>query len=140
MDFFELGYFGLFIVCFLSATILPLASEGFLFLMLVNHFDPITCLIIATLSNSLGTCFNYWLGSFGNTKWLLRFRIEVEKLIRFEQKVKTYGSWLGIIAWVPIIGDPLSVACGFFKVRFFPFLMLVVIGKFLRYFLIIGLY
>jgi membrane protein YqaA with SNARE-associated domain len=140
MDYIELGYLGLFIICFLSATILPLASEGFLYLMLVQQFDPITCLVIATISNSLGTCFNYYLGSLGNPKWLLRFKIKEEKLTRFEEKIKIYGSWLGLLAWVPIIGDPLSVACGFFKVRVIPFLSLVVLGKFLRYALIIGLY
>ena len=67
---FEFGYLGLFLSAFLAATILPVASEVFLLAMLKLGFDPILCLILATLGNSLGAILNYFIGYIGNPKWL----------------------------------------------------------------------
>jgi membrane protein YqaA with SNARE-associated domain len=36
-------------------------------------------------------------------------------------------------AWVPIIGDPLTVIAGVLRVRLHWFLLLVTVGKFVRY-------
>jgi membrane protein YqaA with SNARE-associated domain len=38
-----------------------------------------------------------------------------------------------LFAWVPIIGDPLTFAAGILRVSFLRFLLLVAIGKTLRY-------
>jgi len=38
-----------------------------------------------------------------------------------------------LFAWVPVIGDPLTVVAGILKVNFFGFLLLVGIGKTARY-------
>ena len=47
-----------------------------------------------------------------------------------------YGKWSLLLAWVPIIGDPLTLFAGMLKVNFGLFLLLVTIGKFGRYWLI----
>jgi membrane protein YqaA with SNARE-associated domain len=44
-----------------------------------------------------------------------------------------YGVWVLLLAWVPIIGDPLTVVAGLLRVRFWLFLMLVAVGKVARY-------
>lgn len=137
MDLFSLGFFGLFIAAFLSATIIPLSSEGVLLLLLSQNYDPWWCLLIATLGNSLGGLTNYWIGSLGDPLWLKRFGISQQKLASFEKTIQKHGYWLAFISWVPFIGDPLSIALGFFKVSFWRVLILLVVGKFLRYLLII---
>ena len=38
-----------------------------------------------------------------------------------------------LLAWLPLIGDPLTLAAGVFRVKFLPFLVLVFIGKGARY-------
>ena len=41
-----------------------------------------------------------------------------------------------LFAWVPIIGDPLTLVAGLLRVRFLDFIMLVAIGKVSRYLIV----
>lgn len=137
MDFFELGYWGLFLIAFFAATILPLSSEGVLVALLIANYDPFICLIVASFGNILGGLTNYYIGRLGNPKWLLKLGMSTERLNTFEQRVSRHGHWLALLSWVPILGDPLTVALGYFRVRFIPFLCLMTLGKIGRYALII---
>lgn len=137
MEYIELGYFGLFIICFLAATVLPLASEGVLLLFLAANFDPVTCLIVATLGNSIGGLSNYFIGLLGKPDKLKRLFKKPRHYARMINSVDKYGYWLALLSWLPIIGDPLVVALGFFRVKFIPMLILMVLSRFLRYYLII---
>ena len=140
MDTISLGFTGLFLLTFLSATILPILSEAFLLAMLAKDFDPMTCLTIATIGNSLGGITNYGIGKLGNPKWLQKLGINELKLQKYNTKIAKYGSWLALLSWIPLIGDPLVIGLGFFRVSFTKVLILLVLGKFLRYLLIVGFY
>jgi membrane protein YqaA with SNARE-associated domain len=133
MDFISIGYSGLFLAGFLSATILPMNSEAVILLMLSQDFDPWICILVATIGNSLGGLTNYFLGILGNPNWLKRIGITEEKILSFEVRVQKYGYWLAFFSWVPFIGDPMTVALGFFRVSFWRVALLVILGKFLRY-------
>jgi membrane protein YqaA with SNARE-associated domain len=133
MELFSIGFIGLFSASFLSATILPMSSEGILLLMLSQQYDPVSCLIIATIGNSLGGLTNYGLGMFGNALWFKRFGIKEEKLMTFQKRIQKRGYLVAFFSWVPFIGDPMTVALGFFKVPFIPVLFFIVLGKLLRY-------
>lgn len=135
----EASYWGLFFACFLAATLLPFASEGILVGYLLAGFHPITCLVAATAGNSLGGLTNYGIGRLGNPAWLKRLGTNEERLLRFQSKVERYGHWMGLLSWVPVIGDPLTVALGYFRTSFLPFLLLMVLGKLIRYWVIIFL-
>ena len=41
--------------------------------------------------------------------------------------------WSLLFAWLPLVGDPLTVAAGALRTPFLPFLILVGIGKAARY-------
>ncbi len=140
MDTISLGFTGLFLLTFLSATILPILSEAFLVAMLAKDFDPMTCLTIATIGNSLGGITNYGIGKLGNPKWLQKLGINELKLQKYNRNIAKYGSWLALLSWIPLIGDPLVIGLGFFRVSFTKVLILLVLGKFLRYLLIVGFY
>jgi len=133
MDLFEAGYLGLFLVSFLSATIIPLSSEGVLILMLTQNYSPLACLIIATTGNSLGSFTNLLIGYLGNPLWLKRFGMNEKRLLKFQSRVQKYGFWLGLISWIPIIGDPMTIALGFFRVPILKVSLLIVLGKLVRY-------
>ncbi|MEY3237881.1 MAG: hypothetical protein RI883_1982 [Bacteroidota bacterium] len=137
MALFSIGFIGLFSASFLSATILPMSSEGILLLMLSQQYDPISCLMIATIGNSLGGFTNYALGMFGNSLWFKRFGIKEQKLMSFQKRIQKRGYLVAFFSWVPFIGDPMTVALGFFKVPFIPVLFFIVLGKFLRYFVFV---
>ena len=137
MSYFELGYFGLFAICFLAATILPLTSEAVLLLFLAANYDPMTCLIVATVGNTLGGVTNYGLGMLGSAEKIQsKFRNKIS-LNGIKHWASKYGYWLGLLSWTPILGDPLTIALGYFRVKFIPLLLLMTLGKFLRYYVII---
>lgn len=50
-----------------------------------------------------------------------------------QQRFKKYGMLSLCFAWMPIIGDPLTVIAGVLRIRIIWFLVLVTIGKLLRY-------
>ena len=140
MDYLELGYIGLFLICFLSATILPFASEGVLLLFLATGFDPTICLAVSSLGNIIGGLTNYWLGMLGNPESLKKRFKKPDSFECLKKAVDKYGYWLGLLSWTPILGDPLTIALGFFRVRFWPFFFLMSFGKIARYSVIIYLF
>ena len=138
MEYFsELGYFGLFVSAFLAATLLPLSSEVVLSTLLLGGLSPIVLITIATTGNVLGSLTNYALGYWGSKaavkKWL---KISDEEFVRAEQRFVKYGLFSLFFAWVPIIGDPLTVIAGVLRIRLLWFVILVMAGKLMRYIVI----
>ncbi len=133
----DTGYLGMFLSAFLAATILPLSSEVVLGILLANDFNSFYTVSIATTGNVLGAVVNYYIGVFGSEivfqKWLGISDIQLKKA---ENRYQRYGVFSLLFAWVPIIGDPLTVVAGVLKVKFLWFLILVGIGKGLRYMVI----
>lgn len=141
VDWIEYGYLGVFVGCFLSATILPLPSEALVLGALKLDFAPVPVLVVATVGNWLGGLTNYWLGNRANNpKILKRFGLDKSKIVKWEERVGRWGYWLGFLSWIPFIGDPMLVALGFLKVQFWPLALTIFLGKFIRYVLLIWLF
>ena len=135
--FAEFGYFGLFVAAFLAATILPLSSEVVLSVLLFNGLSPVALVSIATVGNVLGSLTNYGLGYWAGPKvaqkWL---KMSEEEFVRTEQRFEKYGLFSLCFAWVPIVGDPITVVAGILRIRLWWFVLLVTAGKLLRYIVI----
>ena len=136
-----ISYLKLFIISLLAATILPLSSEIVLTTMLLtNLFEKNLLLVIASSGNILGSIFNWYLGKkitiFQDRKW---FPVSPDQLNKSQRYFQKYGLWSLLLAWVPIIGDPLTLLAGVLKVRFSIFFILVSISKISRYIFIIYL-
>ncbi len=56
-----------------------------------------------------------------------------KEFLRAEQRFAKYGLFSLCFAWVPIIGDPLTVIAGVLRIRLLWFLILVTAGKLMRY-------
>ena len=131
-------YLSLFIISFLAATILPFSSELTLAgLMATSNYDNSLLLIIASLGNVLGSVVNWTLGFYSRKlskkKW---FPFKDEQIESSSKWFNKFGRWSLLFAWVPIIGDPLTLAAGLLRVKFIEFLILVTIGKVSRYLVI----
>ena len=136
-EFAELGCFGLFLASFLAATILPLSSEVVLTLLLLAGLNPTALVVVATTGNVLGALLNYVIGSRGGTLLLKKvFKIPPATLTKSQQTFKKYGIYSLLFAWVPIIGDPLTMIAGTLKINISLFLILVTTGKLIRYIII----
>ena len=134
-----ISYFQLLIISFLAATILPLSSELVLSTMLLTgSFDKYLLLVVASFGNIFGSSVNWYLGKkiliFKDKKW---FPVNEKQIAKSEMYFKKYGIWSLLLAWVPIIGDPLTVIAGILRVNFFTFLLLVSISKISRYIFLI---
>jgi membrane protein YqaA with SNARE-associated domain len=130
------GYIGLFIACFLAATILPFSSDiVFGALILDGRLDPIACLIVATIGNWLGGMVNYYLGLLGKIEWIEKYlRVKKEKIDRMQKWLHGKGAYISFFSFLPGIGDLIALALGFMRVRPLPVAISMLAGKLARYF------
>jgi membrane protein YqaA with SNARE-associated domain len=129
------AYASLFLISFLAATLLPLSSEAALAgLIASGTASPVVLFLIALTGNTLGSVVNYWLGRgiehFRDRRW---FPVKPAHYAAAQERFARYGLWSLLFAWLPVIGDPLTVVAGALRVRFLTFLALVAIGKAMRY-------
>lgn len=130
----HLGIAGLFAASFLAATVLPFSSEVFLGLLIVQGRDPALCVSVATAGNVLGALVNYIVGFHGSLLVVRKvLRVSEREFFRAVERLRAWGTWSLFFAWVPVLGDPLTLAAGVLRVRIPLFLLLVTAGKLMRY-------
>lgn len=125
----------LFAVAFLAATILPGSSEVLLAaLVLETPDDAATLFITASIANTAGAVVNWtlgkWFAHFEGSRWFPVSKQQVETASRWFRR---YGIWSLFLSWFPVIGDALTVVAGALRVNLLTFVVLVAIGKSLRY-------
>ncbi len=135
------AYFGLFLAALLAATLVPFSSEAMLGLLAAGGaHDPVLLLAVASAGNVLGSCINWALGRYclhwRHARW---FPFRAASLRRAGRWFRRYGTWSLLLAWLPLVGDPLTFAAGLLRVPFVLFLPLVAIGKTARYAAVLGL-
>jgi membrane protein YqaA with SNARE-associated domain len=137
-----LTYAGLFASAFTSATLLPGSSEAALIALLAaGQGEPVLLVAVATIGNVLGSFANWTVGRYlahlRDRPW---FPVGPEAYNRATDWVGRYGVWSLLLSWVPVIGDPLTLAAGLLRVPPLPFLLLVAISKAGRYVALLAAY
>ena len=128
----------LFLFSFLAATIIPFSSEAH-FALIIEEQNFIAAVIVATLGNTLGGLTSYLLGWLAKWRWIEKhLKVKEEKVNKFKVKIQKYGAWMGLLCWLPFIGDIIAVGLGIFKVHPIKVAITMTIGKAFRY-LTIGL-
>lgn len=131
VDWFALPENGLstiFVVAFVSATLLPLGSEPAVFgFVKLNPAQFWPAIAVATAGNTLGGIVDYWLGAGAH-----------EAVARGKQTVhlkwlKRLGPKALFFAWLPVVGDPLCAVAGWLRLPFWPSVGWMALGKLLRY-------
>jgi len=124
----------LFFSALVSATLFPGGSEALLLIRLHEGGDAQLLVLTATLGNVLGSLITYGMGRLGNEavhkRWL---RISEAQLQRAEHWFGSYGRPALLLAWLPVVGDPLCLVAGVLRCGLSSFLMLVTLGKLARY-------
>jgi membrane protein YqaA with SNARE-associated domain len=123
---------------FLAATILPFPSEAtFAALLHRGAVNPAALFAVATVFNTLGSCLNWWIGRLiaagGVRRLPPRFQPAPEAMARAEKLFARYGWPSLLLSWVPGVGDLATLAAGLLKQPFWSFVILVGVGKGLRY-------
>jgi membrane protein YqaA with SNARE-associated domain len=121
-----------FVVSFVSATLLPMGSEPFVYgLVELNPALFWPTIAVATVGNTLGGAVTWWMGlashkvvdKYQHSKHHLRALAWLERL----------GPKACLLAWLPVVGDPLCAVAGWLKLPFWPCLGYMAIGKGARY-------
>ena len=125
------GLPAVFLVCLVSATLLPMGSEPALFAYIKLNPEMFwIAIFIATLGNTVGGMIN-WIMGYG--------AIHAHDKIRGPREHRLMGWFerLGppalLLSWLPIVGDPLCAVAGWLKLPWLPCMIYMAIGKFLRY-------
>jgi len=120
----------LFGAAFAAATLIPFSSEAALFVYLQHHPERIVAaLAVATLGNTAGGMTSYLLGRLIPGK---------EIKARPVEWLHKYGAPLTALAWLPVIGDGLSVAAGWLRMNWIAVLLFMGAGRLARYAVIAG--
>ena len=123
----------LFSSSFLSATLLPGGSEINLIYLLRTSEHPLGLLItVATLGNTLGGLTNYGLGYLASRGFQFKY-FEKEQRQSAIDKARRYGAPVLLLAWVPVVGDPLCLAAGYLRTTWWQSVFFMTFGKGLRY-------
>lgn len=132
--------FSLFWVALASATLLPGGSEVWLARLWCLGEPAIGLWIVATTGNTLGSLINVAMGryarQFQHRRW---FPASPASLARAERWYHRFGEYSLLISWAPIIGDPLTVLAGVFKLPWWRALLWIVLAKGARYALVLAL-
>ena len=136
----DLGLFGLFLGCLLSATVIPFSSEALVAGALLLDYSPWTVVLVATLGNTIGGMTCYLLCRLCKWSWIEKWlKVKEETLAKAHEKVEKYGSLAALLAWLPVVGDPIAIALGLMRTRVLPTTVLMFLGKGLRYMVVAGL-
>ena len=128
----QYGLSTLFVVSFVSATLLPLGSEPAVFGLVKlepSLFWP--AMVVATVGNTLGGAVSWWMGR-GAEKALEHIQ---HRPLHFRALgwLDRCGPKTCLLSWLPGIGDPLCAVAGWANLPFWPCVGYMAIGKFLRY-------
>ena len=119
---------GLFAASFLAATLFPLPSEAALFAYLKMHPEHLVlALAVASVSNTAGGMTTYLIGRLIPGKTASRVN---PKAIPY---LKRFGAAATLLAWLPIVGDALSLAAGWLRVHWLAVLCFMAAGRLARY-------
>lgn len=137
------GFIGLFLASFLGSTIFfPFAVELFIPLFTFYLKNPYLVVFLLTIGSSLGTCVNYALGFLGAKA--IKKRVSKEHLEQARKLTNKYG-WPGLLLIIalPFPGlpvDPITIFPGIARMNFHEFIVVVFLGKLIKYSLFVGLF
>jgi len=121
-----------FLVSFISATLLPLGSEPVVYgLVRLNPELLWQVIAVATVGNTLGGAVDWWMG-YGAHKVADKYGTSRHH-VRALDWLKKLGPKACLLAWLPLVGDPLCAVAGWLRLPFWPCLAYMAIGKFARY-------
>ena len=130
---------GLFVAALGAATLIPAQSEAVLVALIVQGVHSVwLLLVVATAGNVLGSVVNWVMGRFlirySDRRWFPFSQNQMDKATRWYAR---WGYWSLLGAWLPVVGDPLTLVAGVLREPLWRFLLIVTLAKGGRY-LVLG--
>ncbi|MBN2460924.1 MAG: DedA family protein [Candidatus Cloacimonetes bacterium] len=128
----QYGFWALLLISFIAATIFPLSSEAAMIASIVLGLNWVEAVIACSIGNCLAVSFNYMLGAIAGKPLLPRLeKSRGGRKARFwVEKYGIYSLWL---SWTPILGDPITIAAGVFRLHLLKYILIVFSLRIFRY-------
>ncbi len=127
------GLTTVFVVAFVSATLLPMGSEPAVFgLVKLNPELFWPAVLVATLGNTAGGALSWWMG-WGAEKAYEAVSKRKPAQARALAWLQRFGPRACLLSWLPAVGDPLCAVAGWLRMPFWPCVLYMALGKFARY-------
>ena len=134
----EYGYLGMLAAAFLAGSFFPFSSELVMVGLMAAGLDPLLLVVYGTVGNVLGSVFNYGVGYMGRMDWIEKYlHVRKAKLERTRRFLAGRGAWMGILAFLPILGSVVTIVLGLMRANMTITFISITIGKFLRYLLLV---
>ncbi|WP_137936762.1 YqaA family protein [Chitinivorax sp. B] len=134
----QYGLSTVFVMAFLSATLLPMGSEPAVFgLIQLNPALFWPAMLVATAGNTLGGALTWWMGAAAERTYE-RVRHHPPPDARALRWFARFGTKACLLAWLPVFGDPLCAVAGWLRLPFWSCVLYMAIGKFARYLVMTG--
>lgn len=128
----QVGLSALFVVAFVSATLIPLGSEpAVIGVLQINPELFWPAIVVATAGNTLGGALSWWMGLGAERAYERITHHEAQS--RPLQWLRRFGPKACLLSWLPVVGDPLCAVAGWLKLPFWPCVLYMAIGKLARY-------
>ena len=128
----QYGLVTVFIITFVSATLLPIGSEPAVFGLVKlspGLFWP--AMAVATAGSTLGGALTWWMGYGAERAYEhVTHKRQDARALRW---LRRHGAKACLLSWLPIVGDPLCAVAGWLQLPFWPCTLYMAIGKFARY-------
>ncbi len=126
------GAVGLCLAAFVGATLVPVSSEAAFVAAVAAGLAPSTALVWASLGNTLGCLVNYAMGRLARDR--VGDRLQASRGGRAALRwTERWGVPALLLSWLPVVGDPLTVAAGVGRVPLAWFVPLVAGLRVARY-------
>lgn len=154
------GLPAIFLVSFLSATLLPMGSEPALFgYVTLNPHMLWTAIAVASIGNTAGGMLDWWMG-FAARRGFVRLKArrrahartaapaggpmpepastkrpngQAPMNERYHRWMRRFGPPLLLLSWLPVVGDPFCTLAGWLRLSWRECLFYIAVGKTLRY-------
>lgn len=136
--FINMGYPGLFVSAMLAGSIVPFSSEIVLVVLIKLGFDPLYSVVWASLGNTAGGMSCYYIGYLGKIEWAEKyFKIKHEKILKMQKFLQGKGAMMAFFAFLPTIGEVISMALGFMRSNVLLTTTSMFVGKLVRYIFVV---
>lgn len=121
---------------FISSTLLPGGSELLLAWYVSETPGNLSQLVVtAIVGNVAGSMLTFYMGWLIALKYPLTL-LDKPKHQRAKRWIERYGVVTLLLAWVPVVGDPLCLIAGWLRLHPLSSFLYILIGKSIRYFLV----
>lgn len=128
------GYWGMLISAFIAGSILPFSSEAVMVGLQAAGLEALPLVIYASIGNVLGAMVNYAIGMLGRMEWIHKYlHVSSEQIEKTQKLMAGKGACVGFLAFLPVIGDCITIVLGLTRANIPISIISIAIGKVLRY-------